>query len=294
MRQAMRQIYGAKVFCDRSREGNSALCLIVEKNPSGASMASFSATTHKTCCFIWQDNGAVNVRCYRSGHCIDFCGHGLLAAAQVWKYLTATPSPAMSVDFINTGDQPVSAFWRGGKIWLSVPRIRTRQVELPRAIDQWFDPVPVAAAIAGGEKGYKIFVWSAGTDIAQVKINRNSLVDDERATILTQADPASLWSYTLRYLALQYDDAEDPATGSAAAVLADYWFEWGLPAPYVVLQRSVQGGVILSDIEADRALISGNVLIDTIGNIHAAKNFSTGTRTDRRRGGTVSPGAPSI
>lgn len=274
-----RQIYDAQVFFDNKHHGNSARCFIFYNEPEISTMQAYSNATMNTCCFTWHADNAIQVRCYRRGQSITFCGHGLLACAYLWKQLTAVPSVAIDKVILRTADQEYSARWRDGKLWLRAPRIHCEATELPSDIAQWFDKKPERSALAGD--GYRIFEFSRGTDIANLRVNIERLASENRATIVTQSmadnqanegdEAAQAWSYQLRYFAPQFGVEEDSATGSANAILTDYWAQAGLKPPFHVRQCSSDGGEIFGDIDGDNdyVLIGGNGMVLAKGEPYA-------------------------
>jgi predicted PhzF superfamily epimerase YddE/YHI9 len=292
-----RQIYEARVFFSNKKsnnklsnqnnsvrsksDGNTARCFIFYNEPTTATMLAYSNATQDTCCFTWNSDNAIQVRCYRRGQYITFCGHGLLACANLWKQLTAVPSTTIEEVTLRTRDQEYSAVWRDGKVWLRAPRIYCEKTELPDDIEQWFDVTPERSALAGD--GYRIFEFSRGVDIANIRVNIERLASEDRAIIVTQALVDSQttqegdldskpWSYQLRYFAPKFGIEEDSATGSANAVLADYWTKAGLKPPFHVHQCSSGGGELFGDVDRDDAhvLISGNVVVFAKGEPYAS------------------------
>ncbi len=226
-----RQIYEARVFFSSHNDGNTARCFIFYNEPAIATMLAYSNATADTCCFTWNADNAIQVRCYRRGQHITFCGHGLLACAHLWQQLTAVPSKSIEEVLLCTQDQEYTAVWRDGKLWLRAPRIHCETTELPDDIDEWFDKKPQRSALAGN--GYRIFEFSSGIDIANIVVNMERLASEDRGVIVTQAEvpkevPKGLpkkradqsdldtqpWSYQLRYFRTSVCGVEeDSATG---------------------------------------------------------------------------------
>ncbi|MDB6060807.1 MAG: Phenazine biosynthesis PhzC/PhzF protein [Verrucomicrobiaceae bacterium] len=253
----IRKIYDVTVFFDAIYLGNTARCYVFPTEPPPDYLISLSKKDTNTCCFIWSTPIAVEVRCYKSGRYIELCGHGLFASMQVWRHLTMMPSDAMPSIRLNTANRVFSAHWRDDKLWIQFPKIECSDFALPKNIAAWFDPAPIGGALAGGEADYRIFIWAPGTNIALVKAETHFLHGDMRATVLTQADFKSPWSFTQRYLVPQYGMSEEGATGSASAVLACYWASKKMVPPFKSLQCALGGGVIDSDVDENSVSLSG-------------------------------------
>lgn|GEM_PF-3060008 len=240
---------------------------------SGASSESANAAW----CFCWRERETLAVRCYAGGRMIDFCGHGLLACANVW-YRRDGQCPTL-----RSASADYRCALRHNQLWLSTPRVRCEIAEPPRASVRWFDSPAQRGAVAGGAQGYRILEWQAGTDLANLRPNLDAIVRDEtRAVIATQAFTAAQrrehgWDFSLRYFAPQYGVAEDSATGSANAVLADYWTGRGLrnaaegSATWRAKQCSPRGGAIMSRLHGS--------LVDIGGHFHVIETTSIRLKT---------------
>jgi len=280
--------YSTSVFSGEGFAGNPCQCFLINSEVTDAQCADISSYSEFTCSFLRRVGNALRVRCYKAGVRIAFCGHGLVAAIHVWAQRQGLWQGEHSFGnyslHVDDGRGGSLAQWHRQRLWLSVAIEPCRDLSMPYDIDQWFDPAPELMAHCGGDSDYRIFAWGGGMDIATVAINlewlssggdgsdRPDLHTQEnniptqnsgkRAMILTQAERIDAHQFTLRYLAPQYDVREDPATGSAAAVATRFWFERGMKPPFYVEQRSPGGGgLILTDICADRVLISGTVIV---------------------------------
>lgn len=264
--------------------GNSACCFMLADAPSIARLASLSNSFDMTVCFAWQRRGRLQVRCFHRGNRIKFCGHGLLACAHVWRQMQVEKArfgsslPGSTLSMVSGGKR-FEFLMRNGLWWLRLQRPYCRAWMLPAEAAAGFQPPPIKSALCGSTQGYKIFEWPAGTDIATVRIQTAYLCSDRRATILTARTKKSSaaesgtaesktdesgtdeYSFTLRYLAPQYGIEEDAATGSANAVLSDYWLQAGLQPPFRARQCSREGGIIFSDCAARYSFIGGCVVI---------------------------------
>lgn len=257
--KALAGVYRIAVFGWGDLAGNPATVAVFNAEPdAGAVAAVLAAAADTTCCLCWPQAHAVEVRCFGAGRPIRLCGHGLLAAAHVWlqRYGQCPPlrSGAGSRREYHIGSD------RHG-LWLRLPRPRCRAAALPANLQHWFSAaaVPLRSAIAGGNSGYRILEWAAGTDLALLQPQLDVITrSSTRAVIATQADGGS-WSFTLRYFAPQFGNPEDSATGSATAVLADYWAARSGARAFRALQCSPAGGVIDSRIDDDFVYIGGAV-----------------------------------
>lgn len=259
-----------RVFFGESAEGNTAHCFALKRRPSRTRAARLSIAMNAVTCFCWWRRGALHVRCFQSGKGVKFCGHGILGAAVLWTSM----QPALRERIANarraltiySGRRRFLFTESDGLYWLRLAPVGVDVISLPENVASHFQPPPCAMANAGGEYGYKIFEWPMGTDIARLHIDVGFISSDRRGTILTaRSEPDQTADFSLRYLALQYGVDEDAATGSANAVLAEYWSQRNLIGPYQAYQCSQSGGLIFSSMEADGDVtVGGHVRIERI------------------------------
>lgn len=85
-----------------------------------------------------------------------------------------------------------------------------------------------------------------------------------QCNIATLAKHDAVIPFDLRYLAPQYGENEGSATGSAAAIAANYWHLYLQALPrqrFVAYQRSSTGGEINCTVEKKSVWIGGRVAI---------------------------------
>jgi hypothetical protein len=165
------------------------------------------------------------------------------------------------------GETEVATGHRDGLDWIGFPTIEIAPSDIPQWAAVLVNAEPACAATAGAGDGYRVLEMPADCDIAMLPSPGDELAaHTRRSLILTrQVNPAtSLQGETIqyRYFAPQYGSAEDTATGSAMRVLAAYWQRRGAGNALRALQRSAQGGWLLSRIDGDRTWVGGRVIED--------------------------------
>lgn len=250
----------------------------------------------ETWCLIWKERERVRVIALRHGHEIRFCGHGLVAAGYCWFLhsgelaLLATPSGCYATrracGALGSNDLPRAG--DTGEFAIAAPRIALREISgndslqnnalkndiaKNRSGQLWFDSEPNGCFAAGGDDDYLLCTWPRGVDIASIQINRELIARQPRAIVMTQCDAAHVSSNTnslsaaarcfdLRYIAPQYGENEGRATGSAAAIAANYWrihFQARPGQRFIANQRSAAGGEIHCAVDSDAIWIGGRV-----------------------------------
>lgn len=247
---------------DDDSGGNPCLLRLLESAPSGSA----PDATGQTLCLSWPVAGngepMVAVQCHTAdGRAIQCCGHGLLATAYAWLQRLSGEKIVLLM-----GDSKVQGWRTGADIWLRFSRLPTTPCPVPGWTAEIFpaEQPPLAAASCGDERGYLVLQWPDDHDLAQLAPPGIDLGNwTRRALICTAAQPsAGPGAITLRYFAPQYGVAEDPATGSAMRVLADYW------SPRFTRlsarQCSPRGGVLLARLAPGHVDVGGRCVSATV------------------------------
>lgn len=199
------------------------------------------------------------VRCFSSQGPINFCGHGLMAAAHRLFSLKNISSPIALL----SGKQWFVAEKKPQGIRLFCPRIATHPHRRPKNISRCFHPSPQHVACAQGPQGYWILNFSDGTDLSKLRINHPRLKHfGKRAIIVTSLfHRKQVGKNTLchmRYFAPQYGAREDQATGSACIVLADFWQKKLKKSSFTIIQQSKDGGFMTIECSGDTVILEGD------------------------------------
>lgn len=199
------------------------------------------------------------VRCFSSNGPINFCGHGLMAAAHTLFSLKFTASPIALV----SGKQWFIAEQKPQGIRLFCPRIKTRPHRTPHYINRCFDLSPQQVACAQGAQGYWIFKFADGTDLSKLRINHPYLKHvGKRAIIVTslshKKESGGNTLCHMRYFAPQYGAREDQATGSACIVVADFWQKKLKKRHFSIIQQSKDGGFMTIECSGDTLILEGD------------------------------------
>lgn len=239
----------------RDSGGNPCALSILEHAPNGPVLP----VTGMTLCQSWPNNHdekpTIAVACYTaSGQAIQCCGHGLLAAAHSWQQKLQCDELTLLMN-----NSLVHSWREQNNTWLRFKRLPTTDLPVPKWIAGIFPGLqpPVAAAVSGDEQGYIILQWPDEFGLKQLNPSLTRFSDQsQRALICTSAHP-SLGADTvqLRYFAPQYGVDEDPATGSAVRVLADYWSNRF--NSLTALQCSAEEGLLLARVTPKHVEVGG-------------------------------------
>lgn len=253
--------FNLRVFAEDGRSGNLATVSLLDGAPRASpSFLPDASTTH---CFAWRENDAVATLCQQAGQTIRFCGHGLLAIVWSWHQRHG------EMPLLLAAGERMQGRTDSTRGWLSRSRIPTQTVDPAAATVGIAHDQVIAAALAGGNEGYRLLEIGADVALAALAFDYPAITRrDRRALIVTQRSSDPRYDYLIRYSAPQYGSPEDRATGSANAVAADYWARKldksrlvGLQTP--ALADPDSGGVIHCELDHDRITLGGELRLCT-------------------------------
>lgn len=269
-----------RVFAEAGTAGNLA-CVYLSSQPVSAAdrRALAAAQPDTTHCFSWLEASiaqSYRVHCHNGQTEIQRCGHGFLAvggalfATGITKPVTLLAADDIPITVTKAGDEMTGREATTGSaqgatspvLEIHLPRVHCRKNRLPDWVDEAFEPAPVAAATAGDADGYWVFEWGADCDLTKLAFDSAAICrNSQRAVIATRSGSADSeeFDFLLRYFAPQYGVVEDSVTGSANAVLADYWAGCSGLGRFRARQCSAAGGVVYSRLTASGVVIGGEV-----------------------------------
>lgn len=218
------------------------------------------AATGTTECITWPTGQyRAAVRCWSpTGIEIQCCGHGLLSAAALWDKHWGQAGT------LEMGHSNVACRREARITWLGFATIECTDTPPPGWLFELMNRQSLRCAHAGGDDGYLISQFPAGTTLQDMAAPGTTLSNySRRALIVTcEAPPQGLPTGTdfhFRYFAPQYGVPEDSATGSAMRVLARFWQHRGLGDTLTAHQCSAAGGILHSHVREDTTWVGGHV-----------------------------------
>jgi predicted PhzF superfamily epimerase YddE/YHI9 len=243
-------------FVSPEGKGGNPCQLIIHPEPIDPDTNHPETTTSIINCHCWpratSEHNSLVVQCYNPQGLIQCCGHGLLCSAYWW--LLRQPEQTLALQM---NDSRLTAHYRDNCVWLHFKRLPTRRCPPPGWAAELFPDRPIAAATAGGEQGYLILQWPADYPLQHLPRPDHLLAQhSQRALIVTAADTLLPGiDIQFRYFAPQYGSNEDPATGSAMRLLADYWQHQH--NPLAALQCSPGTGTLFSRTDNNTISVGG-------------------------------------
>ena len=249
-----------RVFSEDGQGGNRARTFASSRPlPAAERQRLARQTPAATSCFFWpeaRDDGRYHVHCHNAQSAIQRCGHGYLAVARALSLQGVSPP----ITLLAGDNTPITIETTDTGLEVHLPRLPCRPATLPAWTNSAFSSSPTSVARAGDDEGYLILEWDPAVDLARVSVDIAMIAaSTRRAVVATRAGAGTDFDFLLRYFAPQYGIDEDPVTGSANAVLADYWEQRHGQTRFRACQCSATGGVIYSRLTDHSVAISGQV-----------------------------------
>lgn len=258
-----------RVFGDGDEvKGNLSTVVRLKKIMDFDELSKLAHQTYKqynvaTTCFINEvDKTHYEVQCFNDDKAIQCCGHGMMAAAK-------TVFENLKIDNIIL-NQSVSALNKGSEIELTLPRMFSRECEVP----DWANKImtfgvgyfsPNQAAITDKLDGYLLFEFNPNLTLdvfSGLLLDLNTICEStNRAVVIIQFDEKNRHLFT-RYFAPQYGVKEDSATGSVMRFVADYILKIYDISEYQVSQCSKEGGLMKINCREKDIVITANVSVE--------------------------------
>ena len=198
---------------------------------------------------------ALDLKCFFNEREINFCGSACLAIAMLIK----TKEPFIETLKLFLADREVNISFREKLIYLSLASFDIRQVFETAYWEALVGKRILCLSQSGGEFGYIVAELESALDVADASpdLERMKSLGGPSLILTARAKPAYEEDYVMRYFAPQYGNPEDEATGSANALLIQYWFSRFERSTLKGRQLSRQGGLFCGEFENDVVKLGG-------------------------------------
>lgn len=252
----MNSVQYRRVFFGSGAKGDTAAVFQLDHALSDAELLNIAQNTPAgVSCFVTRhDHKSWQIRIFDPVREIQFCGHGLLASADVLLHL----EPILTVT-IETPHHVVCVEKQDGKVWLGVEKPK---LLVASQSDAGFERLPALVNVTKSleENGYWVAELAMNTHLEDMTTaDLSALSLGKRALIVTERGPSPEFDYRFRYFAPQYGVAEGPASGSANAVLLSYWENRLFRTKYDAIQLSPERAVHQGRVDEAMVWISGNI-----------------------------------
>lgn len=269
----MNPIYLVDAFVDRPFSGNPAgVCILNGPQPiSWMQNVALEMNQAETAFVDKRADGAWNLRWFTPQVEVSLCGHATLAAAHtLWQHVGET---AATLEF-HTLSGVLKASRQGDNLQLDFPTDQPQPLEqIPEALLQLLGRPP--QWFGQGRDDHLVVLESA--DAVRSFVPQVELIASftRRGLIITApGDEGSGIDIVSRFFAPKIGINEDPVTGSAHCLLANYWGSHFGKARLYAQQASPRGGLLTLDVAGDRVYLTGKARTMLVGNFQVSANDS--------------------
>ncbi|MFC2187757.1 PhzF family phenazine biosynthesis protein [Fulvivirgaceae bacterium LMO-SS25] len=252
------KIYQVDAFTDTKFKGNPAAIAITPRPIDTSLMKAIASEMNlsETAFIEPVDGNTFNLRWFTPTHEVTLCGHATLASAHLLfekEYADANER----IEFM-TLSGPLLVSKKGDIISMDFPRIRTQKVEIPHILQEAYPGVFLEAW--GSELDLILRVKSSKI-VADFKPNYHVLSEPEyRGIIITSEGDEDGIDFVSRFFGPRVGVPEDPATGSANVLLADFWHRKTAKLKFSSRQLSKRGGEMTLELNDERVIIEGKAI----------------------------------
>jgi PhzF family phenazine biosynthesis protein len=244
-------------FASRAFTGNPAAVYVLEGWPAADWLQLVAREMNQSeTAFLVKNIAGYDLRWFTPKVEVDLCGHATLASAHVlWETGQAE------------GDQPIAFATKSGMltasrrkeaIELDFPLLREEPTTAPTGVAEALGIQPV---YVGKSRHDLIVEADSEASVRSLKPDMTRLAAvATRGVIVTARSVDSSFDFVSRFFAPAAGIPEDPATGSAHCVLADFWQKRLGKSEFAAVQASERGGVLSVRVSGERAILGGRAL----------------------------------
>ncbi|WP_328604673.1 PhzF family phenazine biosynthesis protein [Amycolatopsis sp. NBC_00345] len=248
------RFYLVDAFTDRPFAGNPAGVVVLDEPADARWMQAVAAEMkHSETAFVVAHQEPKSLRWFTPAAEVDLCGHATIAATHVLggRQRFGTRSGVLTCEA------------RDGWVELDFPADPPRETD-----DDLRTVLPDAKIIFTGRGRENLFAVLEDADAvrrAQPDLNALRELWTGRLVITAENDSTDFVS---RFFGPGVGVDEDPVTGSAHCMLAPYWAKETGETQLTGEQASARGGIVKTELKADRVLLRGQAVTIVSGELH--------------------------
>ncbi|MBT5855794.1 PhzF family phenazine biosynthesis isomerase [bacterium] len=255
------ELWVVDAFTTTPFKGNPAAVAIVNEFPSEKDMLSIAAEMNlsETCFVKVIKDERYHIRWFTPTVEVKLCGHATLAAAFVLKTCLKVTHPHLIFESLS-GDLHVDV--SEDRITMDFPSAECHEIPIDPAISHALGNIAVEAASTGPDAdSFLIYAYASQSDIEALTPNSSALTEATPNAVIVTAPGDSDYDYALRVFAPQYGISEDPVTGSAQVLLANFWKSRLNKPTFKATQASKRTGDLYVQHLGDTISIAGNAVL---------------------------------
>ncbi len=259
-------LYFVDAFTDRIFRGNPAAVTLVDSPLSDSTMQQIAAEINlsETAFVGPSEKGSRSLRWFTPTVEVELCGHATLASSAV---LFAVGLETDTVKF-QTRSGELTCHQKGAGVAMDFPAAETRELDIPEFARQLVGDGAIAAARTGVSHGWLVLEYPTPELVADLRPEFAAFHHHTSDGIIaTAACHDGNHDYHCRVFVPQYGIDEDPVTGSANVVLADYWQKRLGKDAFKGWQASTRGGELIVRRDGDRCWLEGQAVMTFQGKL---------------------------
>lgn len=255
-------------FTDRPFSGNpAAVCLLPAWRDERWLQNLAAEMKHSETAYLVRNADGFDLRWFTPATEVALCGHATLASAHaLWEEGIAPAS--RPIRFATKKSGTLTAAPNNGRIELDFPLNPDEKIDPPA------DLLPALGVTAQyvGKSRFDYLVEVESEDVLRrMKPDfRRLAAAPVRGTIVTCRSAIPPFDFVSRFFAPASGVDEDPVTGSAHCCLGPYWQKRLGKSEFVAYQASPRGGVVHVRVANDRAILGGQAVTVTKGELTAS------------------------
>jgi PhzF family phenazine biosynthesis protein len=204
-----------------------------------------------------RDDGAYDLRWFTPKLEVDLCGHATLASAHVlWDEGLASPDEPVA---FHTRSGVLTCHKRTDRIEMDFPVRRVVETDAPSGLIDAVGAKPVSVW-RNAHQTY-LLEYASAADVRALTPDFAKLGSDpDWYTCVTAVADGEGFDFVSRFFAPQAGVDEDPVTGSAHCMLADFWSKRSGRTDFRAYQCSARGGVVFARLDGERVHLGGQAV----------------------------------
>jgi predicted PhzF superfamily epimerase YddE/YHI9 len=247
-------------FTGKAFAGNPAAVCLLDGERDSTWMQDVAAEMNlsETAFVSKRPDGAFDLRWFTPTLEVDLCGHATLASAHaLWEEERV---PIDSAIAFHTRSGVLTCHRRMDRIEMDFPSRPVEAIDPPAALIDALGREPASTWQSVG--GY-LLEYESPDDIRGLKPRFGALTaDHDEYVSVTAPGGSDGFDFVSRFFVFGSETGidEDPVTGSAHCMLADFWSKRSGRTDFRAYQASARGGVVFARIEGDRVHIGGQAV----------------------------------
>jgi len=262
------QLLHIDAFSGKPFAGNpAAVCLLdAERDPKWMQDVAAEMNLSETAFLLRRADGAWDLRWFTPTLEVDLCGHATLASAHaLWEEGLAPPDEPIG---FHTRSGVLTCHKRADRIEMDFPSRPVRAVDAPRALIDAIGAKPASAW--RNEHDTYLLEYATADDVRSLRPDFAKLAAlPDGYTCVTAVADGEGFDFVSRFFAPQAGVDEDPVTGSAHCMLADFWSKKSGRSDFRAYQASSRGGVVFVRLDGDRVHLGGQAVTVLRGELSA-------------------------